>query len=108
MIETPTSAVPDEGAADAKSLQARVQALQTQARELAALEVDALTATLHTALAQAREIIAGGEAFPVGVREQARRLTEELPAAAATLQGLMERAQADGGRSGPVGPVWRH
>lgn len=69
----------------------QLKELQNQIRTLAMIE----TAAFHTSLMQlhqqAEEILAAGDAFPVGVREVARGVAEETLRQAKTLQVLSGR-----------------
>ncbi len=70
----------------------RVQRLQREARALALEQVEALEAALLNAANIAREIATGGDAYPVGAREIATRLTEELPSKAETIKVIVSKA----------------
>jgi hypothetical protein len=69
----------------------RVRRLQMEARALAAEQVEALERVLMQASAMAREIADGGDAYPVGARELAGRLSADLPAKAETLKAIVSR-----------------
>lgn len=69
----------------------RVQRLQREARALALEQVEALEAALLNAANIAREISTGGDAYPVGAREIAARLTEELPSKAETIKVIVSK-----------------
>ncbi len=69
----------------------RVKRLQAEARALALEEVEALERLLVEAAAKAREISTGGDAYPVGAREIASRLVEDLPAKAETIKAIVSR-----------------
>ncbi len=69
----------------------RVKRLQAEARALALEEVEALERLLVEAAAKAREIATGGDAYPVGAREIASRLVEDLPAKAETIKAIVSR-----------------
>lgn len=69
----------------------RVRRLQVEAQLLAREQIVALERLLQEAGALAAEIAAGGEAYPVGVRELTDRLADDLPAKAQTLQAILER-----------------
>ena len=73
-------------------LAARIQQLQAEARGLARAHIDALTASLAEAGRIADEIARGGEAYPPGVRDLARRLCEDNFARAQTLEAISARA----------------
>ena len=69
----------------------RVKRLQLEARALAVEQVEALERVLIQASAMAREIAEGGDAYPVGARELAGRLSSDLPAKAETLKAIVGR-----------------
>ena len=69
----------------------RVKRLQAEARALAIEQVEALEKILGEAAALADEISKGGEAYPVGAREIASRLAEDLPAKAETIKAIVSR-----------------
>ena len=69
----------------------RVRMLQAEARGLANEHVLALRAALETVEALSADIAIGGEAYPVGVRDIARRLAEDIGAKAQTLELLSAR-----------------
>lgn len=83
LVQAPMTAAP--------SLAQRVQQLQAEARRVAHDHVELLRANLMQTRQLASEIAAGGDAYPVGVRELARRLAEESAAEAQTLQAIVER-----------------
>lgn len=70
----------------------RVKRLQMEARALAVEQVEALEKVLMQASAMAREIAEGGDAYPVGARELAGRLSSDLPVKAETLKAIVSRA----------------
>ena len=70
----------------------RVKRLQAEARALAVEQVEALEKLLNEAAVMAREISAGGDAYPVGAREIASRLAEDLPAKAETIKLIVSRS----------------
>ena len=69
----------------------RVKRLQMEARALAVEQVEALEKVLMQASAMAEEIAQGGDAYPVGARELAGRLAQDLPAKAETLKAIILR-----------------
>ena len=73
----------------------RVRRLQSEARMLAREQVEILSRDLEALAARAAEIADGGDAYPVGVREMASRLAEDLPHRAQGLMSLIERASKD-------------
>ena len=70
---------------------ARVRRLQAEARMLAREQIETLNSQLETAIVTAAEIAQGGEAYPVGVREQAERLASDLEARVQGMRMIMER-----------------
>lgn len=75
----------------AETISERVLRLQSEAQGLAREHVGALQAALVATERLAAEIAAGGEAYPVGVREIARRLTEDCAQRAQTIAVLLGR-----------------
>ncbi len=73
------------------TLSQRVRQLQAEAKGLAQEHVLALRAALETVEALSADIAHGGEAYPVGVRDIARRLAEDIGAKAQTLELLSGR-----------------
>jgi hypothetical protein len=71
---------------------ARIRRLQEEARELAHEHLDLLATTLEELGSLAAEIAEGGEIYPVGAREFAKRLGDEAAKHAFTLAGIIERA----------------
>lgn len=69
----------------------RVKQLQAEARALAVEQVEALERILGEAAVLADEIARGGDAYPVGAREIASRLAEDLPAKAETIKAIVAR-----------------
>ena len=70
----------------------RVRRLQLEARALAVEQVESLERVLLEASRMAKEIADGGDAYPVGARELAGRLSADLPAKAETLKAIISRA----------------
>lgn len=77
----------------AQSPAERVRRLQAEARALALEQVEALDAALATAAALARDIADGGDAYPVGARDMAARLADDLPNRAASLRAVVNRGR---------------
>ncbi|WP_426037243.1 hypothetical protein [Brevundimonas sp. DC300-4] len=74
-----------------ESTSERVRRLQMEARALAIEQVEALEKILNDAATLADEIAKGGDAYPVGAREIASRLAEDLPAKAQTIKAIVSR-----------------
>lgn len=70
----------------------RVKRLQAEARALAVEQVEALEKVLLEAAAMADEIAKGGDAYPVGAREIASRLAEDLPSRAGSIKAIVSRS----------------
>ncbi len=66
----------------------RVKRLQMEARALALEEVEELARTLKAAAEIAERIAHGGDAYPVGARELASRLSSDLPAKAESIRAI--------------------
>ena len=84
VAETPPLAKPE-------SISDRVKRLQAEARSLAREHVLALQAALREVERLADEVASGGEAYPAGVRELARRTAEECEAKTQTITMLSQR-----------------
>lgn len=69
----------------------RVKRLQQEARLLAREEVEALQHKLTAAVAAARQIGEGGDAYPAGVRELCERMAAELDGRLQTLTAIADR-----------------
>ncbi|CAN5722347.1 hypothetical protein BH10PSE5_BH10PSE5_33450 [soil metagenome] len=74
-----------------EALSTRVRRLQAEAKGLAREHVAALVAALHEAEALSAEIAEGGEAYPAGIRDIARRLAEEVESKVATIEAINSR-----------------
>lgn len=74
-----------------ESAAVRIQRLQMEAHTLAREQIEVLETAILDLVAQAEAVASGGDAYPVGARELARRLTLELPAKADTLKILLAR-----------------
>ena len=75
-----------------ESISDRVRRLQTEARGLAREHIMALQSALITVESLSAEIADGGEAYPPGVRDIARRLVEECEARVQTLEAITKRS----------------
>ena len=70
----------------------RVKRLQAEARALALEQVEGLEEVLLKASEMAKDIAEGGEAYPVGARELAARLAQELPVKAETMKAIVAKS----------------
>ena len=70
---------------------ARIRRLQAEAQTLAREEVAALERRIGELAQAARQVAEGGDAYPIGAREVARRLAEELPRQAGVLEALLRK-----------------
>jgi hypothetical protein len=69
----------------------RIRRLQSEAHRLAHEQLDAFTRDLEAIAQRAAEIAGGGEAYPVGAREVASRIAEDLPQKAQLLAVIISR-----------------
>jgi hypothetical protein len=74
------------------TLAKRVQSLRREARQLANEHIDLLIAQMAAMAETAAEIAEGGDAYPPGVRDLARRAAEDCQARAQTLGMIAKRA----------------
>lgn len=70
----------------------RVRALQAEAKGLAREHVQELERLLLEVEKMSAEIAEGGEAYPAGIRDIARRLVEDCEARVQTLEAIISRA----------------
>jgi hypothetical protein len=69
----------------------RVRRLQAEAKQLAKDHVRSLSAALVNVEQLALEISEGGEAYPPGVRDLARRMVEDCETRVQTLEAIVSR-----------------
>ena len=69
----------------------RIRRLQHEARSLAREHIEMLAAALAEVARLSAEIAEGGDLYPVGAREMARRLTDETGKQALTLTAIIDR-----------------
>ena len=77
-----------------EAIAAKVQRLQAEARALARDHVKALGAAMASTEALAQEIADGGDAYPPGIRDVARRLAEDLDSRLQTLESIIGKTGA--------------
>src|SRR5262249_21761840 len=70
----------------------RVRRLQAEAKALARAPVHALAQAMAGVEQMAAEIAEGGDAYPPGVRELARRFVEDVDARIQTLEAISARS----------------
>ena len=90
----PPEADPVPEPAPAASAADRIRQLQAEAHALAREQIEQLNLSMVALARQAEEIAEGGEAYPVGARELARRLVEEVGQRAHTLQAILSKVQS--------------
>jgi hypothetical protein len=69
----------------------RIRRLQHEARMLAREQLELFEHDLNVLAERAAEIAEGGEVYPVGARELASRLADDLPKKAQTLASILSR-----------------
>ena len=69
----------------------RIRKLQAEAQSLARGQIEELHVAMTGLARKAEEIAEGGDAYPVGARELARRLVEEVGQRAGTLQAILSK-----------------
>lgn len=74
-----------------ESATTRIRRLQAEARSLAKAQIAELQDEMRRLAELCAEVAEGGDAYPVGAREIASRLAEELDARAQTLQAVAAR-----------------
>lgn len=84
-LHTATAAAKPETVAE------RVRRLQAEAKQLAKDHVRALAEAMMAAEHMAAEIAEGGDAYPPGVRDLARRFVEDCEARVQTLEAISAR-----------------
>ncbi|HEX3364939.1 hypothetical protein [Phenylobacterium sp.] len=77
--------------ARAETVAERVRRLQAEARQLAKDHIGALIAAMSEVETMAAEIAEGGDAYPAGVRDLARRFVEDCEAKVQTLEAITAR-----------------
>jgi hypothetical protein len=75
----------------AETPSARAKRLMAEARSAAIEHVAALEGALEAAASLAQDVSEGGDAYPVGVRELARQLSEETFSRLQTLNAIMSK-----------------
>ena len=78
-------------AAPVETVAQKVRRLQLEAASLAREQVMTLEQALAEVTRLSKEIAEGGEAYPVGARELARRLAEDAEASIHTLDAILSR-----------------
>lgn len=70
----------------------QIKRLQAEARALAAKQIIQFTRTITDLEEMASEIAEGGEAYPAGIRDIARRMAEDLEARGQTISAIAVRS----------------
>ena len=86
-----TNASPTQIGAKPETVAERVRRLQAEARQLAKDHIHALSAAMVEVEHMAAEIAEGGDAYPPGVRDLARRFVEDVEARVQTLEAITAR-----------------
>jgi hypothetical protein len=76
----------------AETVAERVRRLQAEAKQLAKDHIGSLIAAMCEVETMAAEIAEGGDAYPAGVRDLARRFVEDCEAKVQTLEAITARA----------------
>lgn len=92
VADNDTKATAAPVAPKAETVAQRVRRLQNEARQLAKDHVKALSAAMVAVETLAAEIADGGDAYPPGVRDLARRLVEDCEARVQTLEAIVARS----------------
>lgn len=71
----------------------RVRRLQAEARALAGDHTREFTSAMVDLETLAMEIANGGDAYPAGIRDVARRLAEDLESRVQTIEAIVARAR---------------
>jgi hypothetical protein len=87
VASSPTTPAKAEKVAD------RVKRLQDEAKALARDHIKALIGAIEQVEVLAAEITEGGDAYPPGVRDVARRLVEDMGVRAQTLEAIVVRSK---------------
>ena len=82
----------DRATSKPETVAQRVRRLQTEARELAKDHIRALSEAILSAEQLAAEIAEGGDAYPPGIRDLARRFAEDAGARVQTLEAISARS----------------
>lgn len=69
----------------------RIRRLQVEAKILAREQIEGIKTAMRALALQAREVSAGGDAYPPGIRDMALRLAEDLETKASRMDAVMER-----------------
>jgi hypothetical protein len=77
--------------AKAETVAERVRRLQAEARQLAKDHIHALSQAMSDVEQMAAEIAEGGDAYPPGVRDLARRFVEDIDSRIQTLEAISAR-----------------
>ena len=83
--------VPPEAETAPETAADRIRKLQAEAQTLARAQIEELHVAMVALARHAEEIAEGGEAYPVGARELARRLVDEVGQRAQTLQAILSK-----------------
>lgn len=86
-----------------ETLGERVARLQQEAKTLAREQIESFQGQLRLAAEMGREVANGGDAYPVGIRELASRLSDDLNERARQFEPLIERTWGHAPKTMPSG-----
>lgn len=92
-MKTELKVVKSDNTEKPETISQRVRRLQLEARSLAKDHIRALNQAIVEVERLAAEIADGGEAYPAGVRDLARRLVEDCEMRVQTLEAITARSQ---------------
>lgn len=96
MIERPALHVVADAApraAKPETVAQRVRRLQAEAKSAAREQIDAMLSAMEAARVEALEVAIGGDAYPAGVRDLAKRFVDDVEGRMQTLAQIMAKAQ---------------
>jgi hypothetical protein len=94
MTASALTLVPTGKTVENEPISMRVRRLQAEARAMAYEHIDELSRALDNVHRLCGEIAVGGDAYPVGIREMARRLAEESEGRTQAIEAILARSPA--------------
>jgi len=92
MTASALTLVPTGKTTENEPISTRVRRLQAEARAMAYEHIDELSRALDNVHRLCGEIAVGGDAYPVGIREMARRLAEETEVRTQAIEAIIARS----------------